>query len=76
MKRQPHELHRRSLAKSISYRLLSIIADTIVAYLFTKDAGKTIGIVLLVNAYSTFLYYGHERIWSFIRWGKNKGEEE
>lgn len=75
MKRQSHELHRRSIVKSISYRLLSITADTIVAYFFTRNVAETAGIVLFVNAYSTFLYYGHERAWSFIRWGKRKDEE-
>lgn len=75
MKRQSHELHRRSLVKSISYRLLSITADTIVAYFFTRDVETTAGIVLFVNAYSTFLYYGHERVWSFVHWGKRKNEE-
>jgi uncharacterized membrane protein len=50
-------------------------ADTVVAYLFTKSVAETAGIVLFVNAYSTFLYYGHERVWSFIKWGKKKDED-
>jgi len=64
------EKHRRSITKSVTYRLLSITADSVVAYFFTRDIALSAGIVLLVNGYSTFLYYFHERIWAHIHWGK------
>ena len=64
------EKHRRSGVKAVSYRLLSITADSIAAFLFTHDVALTAGIVLFVNAYSTVLYYTHERIWAHIHWGR------
>lgn len=70
MKSQTHEKHRRSLIKSISYRILSILADTIAAYFFTRDAVLTAGIVGFVNLYSTGLYYIHERVWARVSWGR------
>ena len=69
------ELHRRSIIKSVSYRVLSIMADSIAAYFFTKNVTETIGIVLFINSYSTLLYYFHERFWAHIHWGHRKDEE-
>lgn len=66
------EKHRRSIAKAITYRLLSIVADSIAAYFFTHNILLTTGIVLFVNGYSLFVYYFHERIWAYIHWGHDK----
>lgn len=69
------EKHSRSLVKSISYRIVSITADSIVAYFFTRDALLSAGIVVLINTYSTILYYLHERVWANIHWGRKKHTE-
>jgi uncharacterized membrane protein len=66
---QPKESRARSIVKAVSYRLLSIMVDTVVAYLFTRKIALSLGIVLVVNAYSTFLYYAHERAWNKITFG-------
>ena len=66
---KPIEAHPRSIVKSISYRVLSIAADSTAAYLFTHDVALSTGIVLFVNLYSTLLYYFHERAWAHIHWG-------
>jgi uncharacterized membrane protein len=64
------EKHRRSSAKAVSYRILSLTVDSIVAYFFTRDAVLSATIVVFVNAYSTILYYLHERVWAHIHWGR------
>jgi uncharacterized membrane protein len=74
MKKNYAEKHSRSLIKSISYRILSITADSIAAYFFTHDVALSAGIVIVVNAYSTILYYFHERAWANIHWGRTKNE--
>ncbi len=66
------EKRRRSGAKALSYRILSISVDSVVAYFFTRDAGLSAMIVLFVNGYSTALYYLHERVWSHIHWGRKQ----
>ncbi len=63
------EAHPRSIAKSISYRVLSVSVDSAVAYFFTHNIALSAGIVLVVDTYSTVLYYLHERIWAHIHWG-------
>ncbi len=70
MKRKPAELHRRSIAKSVSYRIVSITVDALVAYFFTRDVALSAGIVIFVDGYSTLLYYLHERVWAHIHWGR------
>jgi uncharacterized membrane protein len=67
-----HDRRTRTLAKAVAYRLLSITADTIVAYFFTRNSLTTFAIVAFVNGYSTLLYYAHERIWAHIHWGRGK----
>lgn len=69
-KAHAHDKRTRTLVKAIAYRMLSICADTIVAYFFTRNTMTTAVIVLFVNGYSTVLYYIHERIWAHIHWGR------
>lgn len=75
MKHNAAEKHSRSLIKAISYRILSITADSIAAYFFTKDVLLSAGIVILINSYSTILYYIHERVWANIHWGRKAGDK-
>jgi len=46
------------------------MVDSLVAYFFTRDIVLSASIVILVNGYSTLLYYLHERIWTHIHWGR------
>ena len=67
---QKLEERKRSLVKSVTYRALSMSVDMAVAYYFTREASLSVIIVLIVNGYSTALYYLHERIWVRIKWGR------
>lgn len=71
-KKLPRESSSRSIVKSVSYRILSITADSVAAYFFTRDVALSAGIVILVNGYSTILYYFHERVWAHIHWNSKK----
>jgi uncharacterized membrane protein len=75
MKHKAAEKHSRSLLKAISYRIISITADSIAAYFFTKDVLLSAGIVIFINSYSTILYYIHERIWANIHWGRKAPQQ-
>lgn len=70
MKWRPFEAHPRSAAKSITYRVLSVTIDSTVAYFFTRDVALSATIVVVVNSYSTLLYYLHERAWAHVNWGR------
>lgn len=65
-----HENHTRSIYKAISYRILSVIIDSVFVYGITGKPKTTLGIVLATNFYSTFVYYAHERVWNHFHFGK------
>ena len=65
-----HETRRRSLIKSIIYRLLNILLDTAVVYVLTRRVDVTAGVVIITNLTSTVLYYASERSWDKVHWGR------
>lgn len=65
-----HENHSRSIAKAVSYRVVSIIADIILVFAITKKAELTLGIVTASNIISIFIYYFHERAWNKLHLGR------
>jgi uncharacterized membrane protein len=64
------EFHRRSLAKAISWRLVATTSTVAIVYLFTGRAALSVGIGAVEAALKMLLYYGHERVWGWISWGK------
>jgi uncharacterized membrane protein len=63
--------NKRSLTKTISWRVTGSSATFLIAYLLTGDfaVAGTIGVVQMVS--NTILYFVHERAWNKINWGKN-----
>lgn len=64
------EKNTRSLVKAITFRAAIMVADFIVVFAITRRYDITIGVMLATNFLSTIIYYGHERVWNGIRWGK------
>lgn len=61
----------RSIAKAITYRIISIIIDSIIAYAITKNAKQTLVLVVISNVISIGVYFVHERAWNRVHWGKH-----
>ena len=59
----------RSLAKTVTYRVVNMLVSFVVFTLITGS--PEIGAMLMVAdaTTSSFLFYGHERMWNKIRWG-------
>ena len=66
------ELHRRSLAKTLTYRIVTVLIDIAIIYPLTKRADVTISVVILTNVASSLLYFIHERTWNIVKWGRGK----
>ncbi len=66
------EHSKRSLVKTITYRLLIITSTFIITFIITGELALTLGITIVANTMNTILYYVHERIWNRIHWGKTK----
>ena len=64
------ETLRRTIYKTISYRVLIIILDFTTILLFTGKLKIALGFTIVSNLYTTIAYFFHERIWDKIKWGK------
>lgn len=67
-----YEHTKRSIIKTITYRILIIISTIIIVYLFTGNLDLTIEVTAVSSIASTILYFLHERAWNHIHWGKTK----
>lgn len=61
--------HKRSIAKSISWRIFAVFITAIIALIITKDKTFAVSMGLLDSATKLIIYYAHERIWDKIRFG-------
>ena len=71
-----YEHHKRSIAKTLGFHALIILADLVVVFFITHQYEITISIILLTNLVSGLIYFLHERAWNRIHWGKSKLEIE
>ncbi len=69
-----YDTRKRSATKSITYRILIIVLDFAVLYLFTGRLDLSIGFTIVSNIYTSVAYYFHERLWQKIEWGR-KGKK-
>jgi sulfate adenylyltransferase large subunit len=66
------ESHARSLAKAVSWRATGSL-DTFVVTLFITGNAKIAGSVAVTEILTKILiYYGHERVWALVPWGKRQ----
>ena len=66
---------RRSLVKTLTWRIIATTDTFLISWIITGYltlAGAIAGIEVCTKM---FLYYGHERGWNKIKWGKEIGEE-
>lgn len=66
------EHHKRTLAKTISWRILAFFISTVILYLFSHDAKKSVVIIGSADFLKVFIYYAHERVWNKIKFGRIK----
>ena len=61
----------RSLTKTITWRLLGSLDTLLLSWLITGKASLALTIASAEIITKLVLYYWHERIWNFIKWGRN-----
>lgn len=64
------ETKKRSITKSIVWRLIATINGVLGALLFTNNFFQSLKIGVFANITGFILYYFHERLWNKIKWGK------
>jgi uncharacterized membrane protein len=64
------ETRKRSIAKSIVWRIICIVVSIVVSYFLTSRWDIAVAIGSVYNVVTMVLYYFHERLWNIIKWGK------
>jgi adenylylsulfate kinase len=62
--------HTRSIVKGVTWRVIATGTTVILVYLFTENLAISLGIGVIEPIIKIILYYGHERAWNNIKWGK------
>ena len=62
---------RRSLVKTISWRITGSSATFLIVYLISGNISIAGTIAVIQLTANTILYYIHERVWNKIRWGQS-----
>jgi uncharacterized membrane protein len=65
----------RSLFKSLSWRLIATVVTFLTAWLLTGTVEIAAKIGLLDTAIKLAVFYGHERAWNKLNFGKIKQPE-
>ena len=61
---------KRTLAKTITWRITGSTSTFTIAYLVTGSFGLSSGIAVIQMIVNTFLYYAHDYAWNHVKWGQ------
>ena len=62
---------KRSLVKTLSWRIIGTLDTIVIAYLITGTVRHAVSIGGIELVSKILLYFFHERSWNRIQWGKN-----
>jgi uncharacterized membrane protein len=65
------ETRKRSIVKTLIYRVIVGVMLALLTFYFTGNPGTTTIITVLFNVGGTAVYYGFERFWDTVNWGRN-----
>jgi uncharacterized membrane protein len=69
------ESKRRSFVKAVSWRILATCLTMIVAYLVTGETAFALKIGGIDTVLKFAMYFGHERLWVRIPYGKTEAPD-
>jgi uncharacterized membrane protein len=64
------DAHYRSVAKAVTWRLTGSIDTFVLSFLITGNIRIAGSISAVEVVTKILLFYGHERLWALIAWGK------
>ena len=70
------ESRKRSVVKSIIWRLIATTVTILLAYAWFGEWSSSISLGLAANGIKTILYYLHERLWDRTEFGRRKETPE
>ena len=63
------DTNKRSIAKSVTYRIISIVYTFFVVYIYTTNFTKSLEVTTVGTVGAVIIYYWHERGWNLTKWG-------
>ena len=63
------EKHSRTIAKTISWRILASLTTILLVWIFSGDFTIAISVGLVEALLKMVIYYFHERLWTYTNWG-------
>jgi uncharacterized membrane protein len=66
------EAHSRSFIKAVSWRLLGSLDTFIISFFITHRFTAAASIASVETFTKILLFYGHERVWTAVPWGRGK----
>ena len=69
MKYKPAETQQRTVAKTITWRVVATLTTALLVYVFTGNFTIALEVGALEVVLKLLLYYLHERGWSYVPWG-------
>lgn len=70
------ESTRRSLAKALSWRIVATLITSAIVYALTGRGEFAATIGLADTTLKLFIYFGHERLWNRIPYGREEKQPE
>ena len=70
------ETASRSIAKALSWRAIATLITTVLVYFLTGEMEFAAKVGLADTSIKLLVYFGHERLWNKIAYGKPKAEPE
>ncbi len=64
------ENRKRSIAKTISWRLVATLITILLSYIWLKEWMASVAMGVAINIIKALLYYFHERGWNLLQWGR------
>lgn len=72
LKRGKGESHKRTIVKTISWRIVATLTTITIVFFFTRQLFLSLGVGFFEVVSKISFYYLHERAWGKISWGKEK----
>ena len=70
------ESTRRSIAKSLSWRIVATVITSTIVYLLTGKSEFAAAVGLADTCIKFFIYFAHERLWNRVPYGRQRSEPE
>jgi len=64
------ESHKRSIAKTVSWRVWATIITAVVTWIMTGKLETALTVGLIDTSVKFFVYFFHERMWNKIDYGR------